>query len=207
MFVSPARDEAQPTNDGGRREHRAGVHWTKSQPHREILMSWDHPILLFMAAHRSDGLDYGFRAVTWLGSLYVLAPLAVLLVAVLLYFQKRWEALMLGVSLGGAVLWVHLAKALWARPRPALVEPVIALPADSSFPSAHTTQIVAFTLGVVLIVRRLWPEWQFAALAVAALLIILVAISRLYLQVHYPSDVLGGFLLGIGWIALTRKIL
>ena len=170
-------------------------------------MSWDHQILLFMAAYRSDGLDGGFRAVTWLGSLYVLAPLAVLLVAVLLYFQKRWEALMLGVGLGGAVLWVHLAKALVARPRPALVEPVITLPADSSFPSAHTAQIVAFTLGVVLIVRRLWPEWQFPALAVAALLIILVAASRIYLQVHYPSDVLGGFLLGIGWIALTRKIL
>ena len=170
-------------------------------------MPWDRQILLFMAAHRSDGLDYGFRAVTWLGSLYVLAPLAALLVAVLLYFQKRWEALMLGVSLGGAVLWVHLAKALVARPRPALVEPVIALPADGSFPSAHTAQIVAFALGVVLIVRRLWPEWQFAALAVAVLLIILVAASRIYLQVHYPSDVLGGFLLGIVWIALARKIL
>jgi undecaprenyl-diphosphatase len=84
---------------------------------------------------------------------------------------------------------------------------VIALPTDGSFPSAHTTQIVAFALCVVLIVRRLWPEWQFAALAVAALLIVIVAASRVYLQVHYPSDVLGGFLLGIGWIALMRKIL
>jgi len=170
-------------------------------------MSWDHQILLFMAAHRSEGLDSGFRAVTWLGSLYVLAPLAVLLVAVLLYLQKRWEAMMLVVGFGGAALWVHLAKAILARPRPALVEPVIALPADGSFPSAHTTQIVAFALCAVLIVRRLWPEWQFAALAVAALLIVIVAASRVYLQVHYPSDVMGGFLLRIGWIALTRKIL
>ena len=93
-------------------------------------MSWDNQILLFMAAHRSEGLDAGFRAVTWLGSLYVLAPLAVLLVAALLYFHKRWEALLLVVGLGGAVLWVHLAKAILARPRPALVEPVIALPTD-----------------------------------------------------------------------------
>lgn len=170
-------------------------------------MSWDHQILLFMAAHRSEGLDAGFRAVTWLGSLYVLAPLAVLLVAALLYFQKRWEALLLVVGLGGAVLWVHLAKAILARPRPALVEPVIALPADGSFPSAHTTQIVAFALCVILIVRRIGPEWQFAAMAVAALLIAVVAASRVYLQVHYPSDVLGGLLLGIGWIALARKIL
>jgi undecaprenyl-diphosphatase len=178
-----------------------------SQSHQEILMSWDNQILLFMAAHRSEGLEGGFRAVTWLGSLYVLAPLVVLLVAGLLYFQKRWEALVLVVGFGGAALWVHLAKALLARPRPALVEPGIALPTDGSFPSAHTTQIVAFALCVVLIVRRLWPEWQLAALAVAALLIVIVAVSRVYLQVHYPSDVLGGFLLGIGWIALARKIL
>lgn len=176
-------------------------------PIEEILMSWDNQILLFMAAHRSEGLDGGFRAVTWLGSLYVLAPLAVVLIAVLLYFQKRWETLLLAMGFGGAALLVHLAKALLARPRPALMEPVIALPADGSFPSAHTTQIVAFALCVVLIIRRTWPEWQFAALAVVALLIAVVAISRVYLQVHYPSDVLGGFLLGIGWIALVRKIL
>lgn len=170
-------------------------------------MSWDHPILLFMAAHRSEALDGLFRTVTWLGSLYVLAPFAVLLVVALLYFQKRWEALLLVVGFSGAALWVYLAKALLDRPRPALVEPVIALPADGSFPSAHTTQIVAFALCVVLIVRRTWPEWQFAAMVAAALLIVIVAASRVYLQVHYPSDVLGGFVLGIGWIALVRKIL
>jgi len=170
-------------------------------------MSWDHPILLFMAAHRSEALDGLFRAVTWLGSLYVLVPFTVLLVVALLYFQKRWEALLLVVGFSGAALWAHLAKALLGRPRPALVEPVIALPTDGSFPSAHTTQIVAFALCVVLIVRRTWPEWQLTALVVAALLIAVVATSRVYLQVHYPSDVLGGFVLGIGWIALARKIL
>jgi undecaprenyl-diphosphatase len=170
-------------------------------------MSWDNQILLFMAAHRSEGLDDGFRAVTWLGSLYVLAPLAALLVAVLLYLQKRWEALVLVVGFGGAALWVHLAKALLARPRPALVEPVIALPTDGSFPSAHTTQIVAFALCMVLIIRRTLPDWQFTAAMAAVLLSIVVATSRVYLQVHYPSDVLGGIVLGIGWVVLARKIL
>ncbi len=170
-------------------------------------MSWDNQILLFMAAHRSEGLDYCFRGVTWLGSLYVLTPFAILIATVLLHLQKRWEALLLVVGFGGAALWVHLAKALLARPRPALVEPLIALPADGSFPSAHTTQIVAFALCVVLIVRRIWPEWQFAAVTVAAMLIAVVATSRVYLQVHYLSDVLGGIALGIGWVALARKIL
>ena len=170
-------------------------------------MSWDNQILLFAAAHRSEVLDHFFRGMTWLGSLYMLAPLAVLLVTVLLYFQKRWEALLLVVGFGGAALLAHLAKALLARPRPDLVDPVIALPADGSFPSAHTAQIVAFALCAVLVVRRTLPEWQYAAGVVAVLLIAVVATSRVYLQVHYPSDVLGGIALGIGWIVLARKIL
>ena len=83
-------------------------------------MFWDNQILLFAAAHRSEALDGFFRAVTWLGSLYVLAPLVALLALALLYFQKRWEALLLVVGVGGVALWVRLAKALLARPRPAL---------------------------------------------------------------------------------------
>lgn len=170
-------------------------------------MFWDHPILLFAAAHRSEALDGFFRAVTWLGSLYVLAPLVALLAIVLLSVQKRGEALWLVVGVGGVALWVHLAKALLARPRPTLMEPLIAMPADSSFPSAHTAQIVAFALCVALIARQILPAWQLAVATVAALLVVVVAASRIYLQVHYPSDVLGGIVVGIGWIVLARKIL
>ena len=170
-------------------------------------MSWDNRILLFAAAHRSEVLDHFFRGMTWLGSLYVLVPLALLAAVVLLHFQRRSESLLLAVGFGGAALLAHLAKALLARPRPDLVEPVIALPADGSFPSAHTAQIVAFALCAVLVVRRTSPDWQYAAGVVAVLLIAVVATSRVYLQVHYPSDVLGGIALGIGWIVLARKIL
>lgn len=170
-------------------------------------MSWDHQLLLLAAAHRSAGLDDFFRGVTWLGSLYVLAPLAVLLAAVLLSRQKRWEAGLLVVGFGGAALWARLAKVLLARPRPALVEPLVALPADSAFPSAHTAQIVAFALCVMLVIRRIWPEWQFAAGMVAFVLVGVVAASRVYLQVHFPSDVLGGIALGIAWVVLVQKFL
>lgn len=170
-------------------------------------MPWDHQILLFAATYRSEGLDCFFRGVTWLGSLYVLAPLAVLIATGLLALQKRWETGLLIVGLGGAALWVRLAKALLARPRPALAEPLVALPTDGSFPSGHTTQIVAFTLCVVLIIRRIWPEWQLAAVMVAVLLVVVVAASRVYLQVHFPSDVLGGIALGIAWVALVQKLL
>jgi undecaprenyl-diphosphatase len=170
-------------------------------------MSWDNQLLLFVAAQRTEGLDAFFRGVTWLGSLYVLVPLAAVGTTVLLSFQKRWDALLLAFGFGGAVLLVHLAKALLARPRPDLLEPLIAMPTGGSFPSAHTAQIVAFALCAVLILRRSFPEWQSAAMAVAAILIAVVAISRVYLQVHYPSDVLGGIAFGVAWIALVRTML
>ncbi len=168
-------------------------------------MSWDTQILLFAATLRSEGLDCFFRGVTWLGSLYILTPITALISVILLYLHKRAEVLLLLVGFGGATLLVHLAKVILARPRPDVVEPLVALPMDSSFPSAHTTQIVAFTLCMVLIIRRILPEWQFTAIAVALMLAVAVAASRIYLQVHFPSDVLAGILLGIGWVALAQK--
>ncbi|MER2557887.1 MAG: phosphatase PAP2 family protein [Candidatus Competibacter denitrificans] len=169
-------------------------------------MSWDNDILLFAAAHRSDALDTLFRAVTWLGSLYLLIPLTLFSSAWLWHFQKRWEAELLVVGLGGATLLVHLMKLIFARPRPALGERLVPLPWDSSFPSAHTMQIAAFALCAVLITRRIWPQAWAVVAVLAVALIVLVGASRIYLQVHYPSDVLGGLVLSCLWIALAQQI-
>jgi undecaprenyl-diphosphatase len=171
------------------------------------MRSWDDQILLFAAAHRSDALDAFFRGVTWLGSLYLLAPIATLVTILLLRAQRRWEAALLIIGFGAGSLGVHIVKALLGRSRPDLVEPLIALPKDGSFPSAHTAQIVAFTLCVVLIVRRTVPEWQVVAVVVALVFAICVGISRVYLQVHFPSDVLAGALGGILWVALVQRLL
>ncbi len=169
-------------------------------------MSWDNDILLFAAAHRSEALDTFFRGVTWLGSLYLLVPLALLSAALLGYFQKRWEASLLIVGLGGATLLVHLIKLISARPRPAVGERLVPLPWDSSFPSAHTTQIAAFTLCALVIILRIWPHWWIVAAVATIALIVLVGASRIYLQVHYPSDVLAGIVLAGVWIALAQRI-
>jgi undecaprenyl-diphosphatase len=170
-------------------------------------MSWDNQILLFAAAHRSAALDAFFRGVTWLGSLYVLTPLAILSAVALLYGQHWREILLLVVGFGGAVLLVHVAKALLDRPRPTVVAPLVALPTDSSFPSAHTTQKTAFALCAVFILHRTVPEWWFTAAALAVALVVAVAVSRIYLRVHFPSDVLGGLILGIVWVTLIHLLL
>jgi membrane-associated phospholipid phosphatase len=170
-------------------------------------VSWDTKILLFAATLRSKGLDGFFRGVTWLGSLYVLTPITALISVILLYLHKHAEVLLLLVGFGGATLMAHLAKAILNRTRPSVIEPLVVLPKDSSFPSAHTTHIVAFILCMVLITHRMLPEWQFTAIAVALMLVVTVATSRVYLQVHFASDTLAGVLLGVGWVVLAQKFL
>jgi membrane-associated phospholipid phosphatase len=171
------------------------------------MKSWDDQILLFAATLRSDVLDSFFRVATWLGSLYVLVPTAVLIAIVLLQVQKRWEAALLVIGFGAASLWAHVAKDFFERPRPDLVDPLIPLPSDASMPSAHTAQIAAFSLCMVLIIRRTLPEWQFHTIIIASVVSTVVAISRVYLQVHFPSDVLAGALFAILWVALIQKLL
>jgi undecaprenyl-diphosphatase len=148
---------------------------------------------------RIGALDIFFAAVTWAGSLYVLAPLGVTVVLWLLWRGHGREALLLAASLGGAALASALLKAAIARPRPGLAPALIPMPADWSFPSGHTIQVTAFSLALVLIARRLgWRAWPALAGALT-LTVMLVATSRLYLQVHYPTDVAAGLVLAAAW--------
>lgn len=156
--------------------------------------------MIWVSQHRNAFMDVFFAAVTWAGSLFVLLPLGVLLTGYLLAAGKHEAISLVGIGFGGAVLLTYLLKAVIQRPRPDLVAPLITMPADFSFPSAHTAQITAFCLCLLFLVgkdRLLW----FALLGVASMILIgCVAFSRVYLQVHFASDVIAGVLLPIIWV-------
>ena len=163
-----------------------------------------HPLLAFdrqglQTAHalRSEALDQLMVAVTWLGSIWVLLPAALLAALVLLYRHQRTHALFLTLGLLGASLLSHLTKLAVMRPRPDLFPLLTALPADWSYPSAHTMQATAVGVMVVLLAGRYRLPWA----SVATLLVLLVGTSRVYLQVHFPSDVIIGMLTAALWVA------
>lgn len=146
-------------------------------------------------------MDSFFILVTWLGSLYVLLPLCVVLFAVSFLFRKFAAGVFLLLSLTGASAITHLLKNLVARPRPASEDVLVAMPADFSFPSAHTSQATAFFLALcVIAVRELKPPVKPAIWVVYVTLAGLVGYSRLYLQVHYFTDVIAGAAVGILWV-------
>lgn len=160
------------------------------------LPAFDHALLTAFHALQRPWLDPIVMALTWLGSIVVLLPLALLLAWVCKRRAPAGLALLLPLAVTGAWLFAQASKLLVARPRPDLHVALITLPADLSFPSAHALQVTAFALACVLAVR---PRPVWLGVAAAALLILAVALSRLYLQVHFPSDVLVGMLAGAAW--------
>jgi undecaprenyl-diphosphatase len=110
--------------------------------------------------------------------------------------------LVLASTLGGLLL-SSLLKYFFARPRPDIVPHLVDVH-DASFPSGHSmmSAVVYLTLGALLARLVARPLVKFYFLAVACLLTGLVGASRIYLGVHYPTDVLAGWLAGLVWAAL-----
>ncbi|MGR8942065.1 MAG: phosphatase PAP2 family protein [Gammaproteobacteria bacterium] len=158
--------------------------------------AWDRHLLGLVHGFRCSWLDRFFALITWGGSLFVLAPLTAVLVTILIKQGHNGDAWLLTLSLSGAALFSRLAKLGFARPRPEYFPTIGELPADASYPSAHTAQIVAFGMALWWIAKPDKTGFVFYALIGMA-----VAVSRVYLQVHYPSDVLGGAVLAFLWYA------
>ncbi|MFH1871456.1 MAG: phosphatase PAP2 family protein [Pseudomonadota bacterium] len=156
------------------------------------------------AAWRGPVLDAAFRGLTWLGSLSVLLP-TVSAAAILLWRRDSpAEAGFLALALVGAAALAHLAKDLFARTRPEAVPGLSPMVSSLSFPSAHALQITAVALAVfVLAARRGWRR-SAAVGWLLALVVVVVGLSRIYLQVHYPSDVLAGMLVAACWVLGLR---
>jgi undecaprenyl-diphosphatase len=154
----------------------------------------DQAILLFIHRHDPDTLAGFFEAVTFTGSSKVLLPLAAAATIALLLARRRLEALLLAASVISAAAVVYIVKTLVGRERPALweTEPYW----GSSFPSGHTLVVAAFATAAALCVSRIRPAARKVALSIAILWISLVAISRLVLGVHWPTDVLAAACIG-----------
>lgn len=160
----------------------------------------DGRILKAADSLRTPFLDTAFLGLTWLGSLWVLVPVAVLCAVRNRHKQSRRSTWLGPAALATTCLVIYPLKELVARPRPDLHQALVSLPLDASFPSAHAAQ--AATLAMALGWRAPWPVRIALGAGVLA-----VACSRPYLQVHYPSDVLAGVLIGVVCALIAVRLL
>jgi len=146
-------------------------------------------------------------AVMWGASVYGapvrLSPLCLAAAAVFLLRGWRRGALLVIVTFAGAALLDVGLKELFARARPQAFFDYYPTPQSFSFPSGHALFAVCFFGGIaVLLSHRLRGRLpQILVWLIALVLIVLVGASRVYLGVHYPTDVIGGFAVGIVWVA------
>ncbi|GAA5512426.1 hypothetical protein Dcar01_01140 [Deinococcus carri] len=158
--------------------------------------SFDMPTLEFIHRFATPALDHLMVFITTLAGPIVL-PVVTLLLAALFWWRHhhRW-AVYLILTVGGASGLMFVIKTLVHRVRPHLwVSP--APETDFGFPSGHSTASVSLAL-----ILLAWPtRWRWPVLVIAVVYALLVGFSRLYLGVHYPSDVLGAWGAGIAWTA------
>jgi undecaprenyl-diphosphatase len=147
----------------------------------------DRTILLFIHGHVPRTLTGFFEAVTLTGSPWVLIPVALATIA-LLWARRRFEAHLIAASVISGALVIYVVKTVVGRARPSLWDTEWYW--GSSFPSGHTLIVAAFATAAALCVSRIRPASRNLALMLAILWITLVAMSRLVLGVHWPTDVL-----------------
>jgi len=165
------------------------------------LNDWDIAIMRWMNGHSTPGLDGLARQVTQLGSWIVMAVMALLVSAFLWIHGERRALALLWIGLAGVYLLDHSLKDFFGRARPDVFEPLTPRPSSYSFPSGHTLNAtVGYTLFAFLVARlESSRALRAATFTIAGILIVLVALSRVYLGVHHPSDVLAGMLVGFTW--------
>ena len=151
--------------------------------------------ILWFVRHQVPAALHGFFAlVTFSGSARFLLPVAAVAITALLVARRRFEALLVGASVASATLVGWGMKAIVGRARPALWETQWYW--GSSFPSGHTLSTAAFATAAALCVARIRPQAASLAMVLAVSWTGLIAVSRLVLGVHWPSDVLAAMCLG-----------
>jgi undecaprenyl-diphosphatase len=171
----------------------------------------DTAILLAFRAPGDPALPLGgarvevaMRDLTALGGVTVLSLISLAGLAHLALRGQRFAALFLGGAITGGLLLSSAAKSAFSRPRPDLVPHGVDV-VTASFPSGHAMMAAVTYLTLAVMLARAAPETRMRVfyVAVAVILTGLVGVSRVYLGVHWPSDVLAGWSLGAAWALLV----
>ncbi len=172
----------------------------------QAILEWLHPGVDRAVPVGPEWFNHAVRDITSLGSLAVLATLSLIVFGYLLLQRKRLEAASLVISLGGGLGLSQALKQTFDRSRPPL-EWHAAETLNASFPSGHALLSTVFflTLGVMLARATKKKPLRIYVLGVAAALALLVGASRIYLGVHWTSDVVAGWSLGAAW-AMTCSL-
>lgn len=167
----------------------------------------DETVFKAIAPYIKPGLTAVMSFITFLGKHDLLIPLNFVLIAFFIYRKEKWFATRIAALSLSSLLLMFTLKLFFQRQRPDL--PVIGDVAGYSFPSGHALMSVVF---YGLFIHMIWHEvktpWlRNVLVTLLGLMILLIAFSRIYLRVHYASDVIAGIAVGFIWLVLSLNII
>ena len=162
------------------------------------LLATERSVLLFL---------HGFEA-PWLDHVALVTSMAVTVIGLLvlgwLLLRRQWRtALFWLTAVGGAAIINSIVKKAIRRPRPELWD-LVAPHSSFGFPSGHAMQSMAIAVALVVLFRHSKSRPQ--VLAVGCLFVLLVASCRMYLGLHYPTDVMAGWMLSLAWVTALAML-
>ncbi|GGN99509.1 phosphatase PAP2 family protein [Saccharibacillus kuerlensis] len=173
----------------------------------QAVVDFDHKWISRIQAYESPGWTKLADTLSWIGSTKVVIVFVLILILLMLFVRHlRWEPLLLLCATAGSGLLNLLLKNLFRRDRPDINR--LAEEFTFSFPSGHSMGAFALYGILAYLLWRMIPSFsvRIAALVLCTLLTLSIGLSRIYLGVHYPSDVIGGYIASAAWLALTIGI-
>ncbi|WP_235206683.1 phosphatase PAP2 family protein [Paenibacillus tyrfis] len=166
------------------------------------LERFDRTYIDWIQSYISPKLTIWMKGITELGSFQTLFVLLLVSVSLMVWRKKKWEALFFMVAVTGGMLFNQLLKQIFERQRPMLHR--IVEETGYSFPSGHSMASIVFygMLAMLFLMFVKSPALKLLIAVTAGCLIIMIGVSRIYLGVHYPSDVVAGFAAGAAWLTV-----
>ena len=168
-----------------------------------VTLRFDQAILYVIYSFSSPALNTFFIGITQFGGVLVVTSITLLLGISLLYRKMYSKALLVACGVGGGALLGFAFKSLFERNRPDLWVWIIN-ETNFSFPSGHSVASAALALSLIVIFWN--TKWRGVVIGIALAYTFLIGLSRMYLGVHFPTDVVGGWLLAGAWVSLLLLI-
>jgi membrane-associated phospholipid phosphatase len=165
--------------------------------HEKEVFSFDAPVLNMLHAVATPTLDRFFVLISRVGYLWGVVPLDLIVLLSLALRRRFRDCLFFGIAVSGSLVLNIVAKNYFARMRPDLW---LSLTPETtySFPSGHA--MGSATLGTALVILCWATRWRWPTTVASLGFVLLVGVSRVYLGVHYPSDILAGWSAAIAWV-------
>ncbi len=180
--------------------------WLSQEILAKEAFGFDTTILRWLHRHSNSMLDNVMLNITHLGDPEFVVVLVTISFGVLLWYKRYWAAQILFLTCLGAVILNQGLKLVFVRPRPQLW-PQLIVEHTYSYPSGHALGSAVLYGFLAVLLAREYPRYRLGIYSITILLVAAIGLSRLFLGVHYPTDIIAGYAVGIPWLSVCVKLL